>query len=156
MVKGGDLGGTEAFSDGNDRRVDCTKAEIGILLNQLRRPFEVGLGHVFDCEAPGDKTAEEGTLDRGLGALSKQVTNLGYDEIRDAQRRGHRLEPGDARLMIGIIEEGSGYERPGVDNDRDQPNPSASRSSSAALAENPGFARAKAMKSSPSPTLFGA
>jgi hypothetical protein len=59
---------------------------------------------VFDAEAPRDETAEEGTPDRCLGALGKQVTHLGYDEIRDAQRRGHRLEPGDARLMIGIIE----------------------------------------------------
>ena len=87
MVKGGDLGGTEALSDGNDRRVDCTKAEIGILLNQLRRPFEVGLGRVLDAEAPGDETAEEGTLDRCLGALGKQATHLGgRDQGRSTAR----------------------------------------------------------------------
>ena len=62
MVKGGDLGGAETLSDGNDRRVHCTKAEIGVLLHQLRRPFEVGVAYVFDIEATGNETSEKDGL----------------------------------------------------------------------------------------------
>jgi hypothetical protein len=71
MVKGGDLGGAEALSDGNDRRVHCTKAKIGVLLHQLRRSFEVGVAHVFDVEATGNEAAEEGSLHWCLGTVSK-------------------------------------------------------------------------------------
>jgi hypothetical protein len=71
LVKGGDLGGAETLSDGNDRRVHCTKAEIGVPLHQLRPPFEVGVAYVFDVEATGNETAEEGSLYRCLRTLSK-------------------------------------------------------------------------------------
>jgi hypothetical protein len=71
LVKGGDLGGTKALSDGNDRRVHCTKTEIGVLLHQLRRPFEVGVAHVFDIDATGNEAAEEGSLHWCLGTVSK-------------------------------------------------------------------------------------
>lgn len=71
MVKGGDVGSTETLSDGNDRRVHCTKAEIGVLLHQLRSSFEVGVADVFDIEATGNETAEEGSLYRCLRTLSK-------------------------------------------------------------------------------------
>ena len=71
MVEGGDFGGTEALSDGDDRRVHCTKAEIGVLLNQLCRPFEVGVAHVFDVQATRYEAAEEGSLHWCLGAVSK-------------------------------------------------------------------------------------
>jgi hypothetical protein len=35
MVKGGDLCGLKALSDGNDRRVSCTKFEVCVLFNQI-------------------------------------------------------------------------------------------------------------------------
>jgi hypothetical protein len=71
MIKGGDFVSAEALSDGNDRRVHCTKTEIGILLHQLRRPFEVGVTHVFDVEATGNEAAEEGGPDWCLRTLSE-------------------------------------------------------------------------------------
>ena len=71
MVKGADFGGAEALSNGNDRRVHCTKTKIGVLLHQLRRSFEVGVAHVFDVEATGNEAAEEGSLHWRLGTASK-------------------------------------------------------------------------------------
>ena len=62
MIKRGDLGGTQTFSDRNDRRVHCTQTEVGVLLNQLRRSFEVGIDHVLYIEPTGDEAAEEGAL----------------------------------------------------------------------------------------------
>ena len=115
--------------------MSASKTEIGILLNQLRRSFEVDVAHVLDVEAPGNETSKGGGLHWGLRAPNEQVADLGDDEVGDAQRNGNGAKPGGTRRMVGIVDERGSDQRPRVDDDRDQANPSASRSSSAALAE---------------------
>jgi len=71
VIERGDLGGIEAFSDRNNRRVHSAESEIGILLNQLCCTDEVGVNHVFDVQPTGNEGAEKGTLYGCLGTLGK-------------------------------------------------------------------------------------
>lgn len=71
MVKGGDLSCPQALSDGSDRRVHCTKSEIGVLLNQVRGTCQVAVNHMLDIEASGNEAAEEGSFYWSLCLASK-------------------------------------------------------------------------------------
>ena len=51
MIKCDDVRCLEALGDCDHRGVHCTKTEICIRLDQLRRTFEVSDGDVFDLQA---------------------------------------------------------------------------------------------------------
>jgi hypothetical protein len=65
VVQGGDGGCPEALGDGHDTGVDQPEAQVGISLNQARRPLPAGVGEVLAAQLPrGDRPQELGFGDR--------------------------------------------------------------------------------------------
>ncbi len=139
-IQRGNLGRGQALGDGDDGRVHGPEPEIGVGLNEISCALKVCVIDVFDGKVAGNETAEEVGFDVRSCARSQKVGHLRDHEIRNHERFADLLEPGDACLMIWIVEKGGCDQWSGVDDDEAQTNPSASRRSSATLAENPGLA----------------
>jgi len=62
LVERGDLGGAQPFGNGDDRRVDEAEPEIGVALEEFRRPTPIGGREVLDREVSGRYGGDEGCL----------------------------------------------------------------------------------------------
>ncbi len=72
---------------------------------------------MFHDEGTRDKAAEEVSFRARPSAGRQQVGDLGDHNIGNNERLTDRLEPGDTGLMIRIVDQAGGCERPGVDDD---------------------------------------
>jgi hypothetical protein len=87
-IEGSDALDAQALSEGNDRSIGPTEAEVGVLLDQVRDPREIGFVQLGQSETAASEGAQERCLGAGAAPRAEHVADLRYDGGRDEQLGG--------------------------------------------------------------------
>jgi hypothetical protein len=82
-IKGEDAGDGEALGDSHDGCIDKANVAIGVLVDQLSRPRDIGNGHAFKPEPSRDDVSQEGELTADAHTFRDEVICLGQHCHRD-------------------------------------------------------------------------
>lgn len=135
VVERGDLDGSVALCDRDDRCVGGTEGEICVALDELASSFPVRDGQGLDDETPLDDIGEQRRFAGGPALAGDQKSRFGDDETGGDQRTGSGFEERLAGLVVRVALVRGRDERTSVDDQhrlQSRPNPSASNSSASA------------------------
>lgn len=127
--------GTEAFSQGDDGRVDRAEPEVGVRLDELGHAFQVSTRERLELHVSARCAAEESRLRLRPERPRDQVAGLGEPEGRNDERALGIPKELKARGVIRVVADGRSDEDARIYDERDGSNPSASSCSSARRAE---------------------
>ena len=85
-IERGNLRRAETLRNGDERRIDHPKRQVGVLGDQRRGPPEVVGRELFDPEVAVGKLGEEPGFGRGPKAVLDQVAGLDHDTDRHHER----------------------------------------------------------------------
>lgn len=118
VVERGDLGHTESLGDGDNGRVDDSKPEIRVVLDQLTNSAPVRIGHVESLNLSPPQRLKEGRLSRRPQPGLDQPRRLDDNRDGDPERRGgQRVEEVRAVLVAGVVNVGRSEDDAGVEDD---------------------------------------
>lgn len=129
MIERGDLGDTKPLGRSYHRRVGSSEGKVAIRSDKLCNSQPVTRNDWFGDEIALCKVCEESDLGFDPQAGTQQVRHFRNDERRHEQRTGMCFEKFETFLVMTVVSIDVGEERPGIDDQRDEPN-SAARISS--------------------------
>lgn len=116
-----DVADTESLGGSDHRCVDGSEGQISVLRHEFSDAHPVRRRDWFDDEIAGGEVSEKPDLGLDPEARPEQVDDLGDHQGRNDQRPRVGFEQVETRVVVTVVAVDVGVQRPGIDDQRDEP-----------------------------------